>query len=60
MNKEYIEIKNKYLAEALAFLNFRYYKFSNKETGKIIYSFKNTEELNKMKDKLIKMKKELM
>lgn len=60
MDKEYIEIKNKYLAEALAFFNFKYYKFNNVQTGKTIYSFKNTEELKRMKDKLMKMKRNLI
>ncbi|WP_035290216.1 hypothetical protein [Clostridium sp. KNHs214] len=58
--KEYIQVRNKYLAEALAFFNFKYYKFNDKETCKIIYSFENTKNLNEMKDKLIRMKKELI
>jgi hypothetical protein len=53
------EVKKRYLAEALSYLGFRYYKngFGNDTT----YSFENTEkfntamyELNQLKEKLKK------
>jgi len=51
------EIRKKYLAEALSFLGFRYYKKGFGENT--LYSFENTEkfskalhELNQLKDKL--------
>lgn len=40
-NKKYYEIRKRYLAEALSFLGFRYFKFTN--DGNIIYNFKDTE-----------------
>lgn len=44
-NKRYKEVKNRYLAESLAFLGFRYYKMGYGK--KTIYSFEDTESLNK-------------
>lgn len=38
----YVEIKKKYLADALSFLGFRYFKFTN--NGEILYSFENTNK----------------
>lgn len=54
-NKEYYQTKNEYLAKALNFLGFKYYKFNN-ETG-IIYSFKITEDFNEVKEKFFELKK---
>ena len=58
MKKNYIEIKKVYLAEALSFLGFHYYKFTN--LTETIYSFENTDkfqsafkELIQLRDKLI-------
>ncbi|BDR74300.1 hypothetical protein K144316041_p21390 (plasmid) [Clostridium tetani] len=58
MNKNYFEVKNKYLAEALAFMGFKYYKF-NGEDGKIIYSFQDTEKIKYVMECLIQLKREL-
>lgn len=51
------EVRKKYLAEALSFLGFRYYKKGFGEDT--VYSFEDTEkfskamkELNQLKDKL--------
>ena len=42
MNKDYYAVRKKYLANALAYLGYRYYRFDN---GKdIVYSFKDTKE----------------
>lgn len=42
MEKKYYEIKKKYLAFALSYLGFRYYKFGTGEDT--LYSFENTDE----------------
>jgi len=53
--KIYVEIRNKYLAEALAFLNFKYQKFGyGSETR---YSFEQSKELQEATCKLMEMKK---
>lgn len=59
--EQYFKVKNKYMADALSFLSddFRYYTFDDLETGKKIYSFKNSEKLQKAVDFLLKYKKEL-
>lgn len=59
MNKGYMEIRNKYLAQGLAFFGFRYYKFTNSNTGKTSYSFKNTDKLENMINKMLEMKKSI-
>ncbi|ENK1242990.1 hypothetical protein AB2063_001118 [Clostridium botulinum] len=58
-NNKYFEVKNKYLAEGLAFLGFKYFKFNNKETNKIIYSFEDTEIIQDAIKHLLKLKKEI-
>lgn len=57
MNNKYTVIKKKYLAEALSFLGFRYFKF-NKD-GEITYSFENTEKFSKALVKLLQLRDEL-
>jgi ABC-type glycerol-3-phosphate transport system substrate-binding protein len=54
---KYSNINSKYLANAMAFLGFTYYKFINDE-GKEVYSFENTEEFKDTIVKLIQLKKE--
>lgn len=51
---KYFEIKKKYLAEALAFLGFRYYKFCTPECT--MYSFVDTEEFRSALNELLKLK----
>lgn len=58
-DKKYFEVRNKYLAEGLAFLGFKYFKFNNKETGKTIYSFKDTEIIKDTIEHLLKLKNEI-
>ncbi|SHJ65477.1 hypothetical protein SAMN02745248_00600 [Hathewaya proteolytica DSM 3090] len=42
-NEKFTVIEHKYLAEALAYLNFKYYKFTDE--GKTYYSFKKNDEI---------------
>ena len=54
IEKKYRSIRKKYLADALAFLGFRYYKYTN-EDG-ISYSFEDTENLKYAIDSLMSLK----
>lgn len=55
--KEYYIIRKKYLAEALAFLGYKYFKEGyEKDT---IYKFKNTKEFNTALTELMKLKKQV-
>ena len=54
---KYFEVKNKYLAEGLAFLGFRYMKFS--KGNKVVYSFEDTTEIKSVMNELIEMKNKL-
>lgn len=57
--KNFINIENRYLADAINFLaGLRYYKFTNNE-GKQVYCFENTEKFNKVFDKLVELKESL-
>ncbi|EJO5346492.1 hypothetical protein NRP93_000542 [Clostridium botulinum] len=56
-NNKYIEIRNKYLAQGLSFLGYRYFKFGQgKDT---IYSFKNENNIEDSINHLLKLKKEI-
>lgn len=55
--KKYYIVKNKYLADGLSFLGFRYYKF-NDETG-IVYSFEDTETFRKNLTAMLDLKKKM-
>lgn len=57
--EKYFEVRNKYLAEGLAFLGFKYYKFNDKETGKTIYSFEDTKTIQDTIEHLLNLKKEI-
>jgi len=57
MTKKYYDVRKKYLADALSYLGFKYFKDGFKENT--IYSFEDTElfrtamtELNNLKNKL--------
>lgn len=41
----YTIIRNKYLANGLAFCGFKYLKYTNEVTGKIEFSFEETDKL---------------
>ena len=56
-NNKYTQINKKYLAEALSFLGFRYYKFN--DDGQTVYSFENTEKFSKALVKLLQLRDEL-
>ncbi|MBV4427616.1 hypothetical protein KM792_14835 [Clostridium tyrobutyricum] len=58
MEKEFYEIHKKTFADALNFLGFRYYKFTN-FLGQQVYTFKNTEKLQKAMSNLLELKKEI-
>jgi len=51
---KYFEIRKKYLAEALAFLGFKYYKFNTPEYT--LYSFVDTEDFRKALNDLLRLK----
>lgn len=54
MNK-YFSINQKSMADALVFLGFNYYKFDDKQYGKV-YSFINSEKLQQSIHELNKLK----
>ena len=47
-------IKKKYLADALSYLGFRYYKFSNQKT--ILYSFEDNKIFREALNDLLNLK----
>jgi len=57
MEKRFIEIRSRYLSEALSFLGFKYQKFGYGSETK--YSFQDTQLIQDTVTKLIKMKKDL-
>lgn len=50
----YIEIKKRYLAEALSYLGFKYYKFNTPEYT--LYSFYDTKEFREALQDMIRLK----
>lgn len=56
--KEFYIIENRYLAEALAFMGEKYYKFTG-EKGFTVYSFKDTEQFRKTMNGLFNLRKEI-
>lgn len=59
MDKKYYETDRIYIANALSFLGFRYYKFTNFK-GDLVYSFVNSETLQLAVQKLFALKYEIM
>lgn len=57
MEKKYYEIKKKYLAFALSYLGFRYYKFGTDEDT--LYSFENTDEFRQALTGLTNLKNKI-
>jgi hypothetical protein len=55
-NKDTFNVYNKYLADALAFCGYGYYRFTDNR-GKNAYSFKKTEKFMKAFDKIVEVKK---
>jgi len=51
------EVRKRYLAEALSYLGFRYFK--NGFGNDTIYSFENTEKFSKAMTKLNQLKEEI-
>ena len=56
-NNKYTVIKKKYLAEALSFLGFRYYRYQ--QDGQTVYTFENTEKFNTALYKLLQLRDSL-
>lgn len=56
--KEYYVIENRYLAEALAFMSFRYYKFTG-DKGFTCYGFKDTKKFRDAMNGLFDLRKEI-
>ena len=50
-------IEKKYLADALSFLGFRYYKYN--QENKVVYRFENTEKFNLGLYQLLELRKSL-
>lgn len=48
----YFIVRKKYLADALSFLGFKYYKFTE-PNGSVYYSFENSEKLNEAMTELL-------
>jgi len=46
--------KEKYLADALSFLGFKYYKFTD-PNGSVYYSFENSDKLNEAMTELLSL-----
>ncbi|OOO64294.1 hypothetical protein BS638_11285 [Clostridium tepidum] len=57
-NKENYIIENRYLAESLAFLGFRYYKFTG-DKGFTVYGFKDTDKFRNAMNDLFDLRKEI-
>lgn len=57
MNKKYTTIEKKYLAEALSFLGFKYYKYG--EGKEIEYSFEETDKFKFALGELLKLRNKL-
>lgn len=55
---EYYEVRKKYLAEALNFIGFRFYKFTNSK-GETVYSFEDTEKFKRAINGLFELKQSI-
>lgn len=51
---KYFIVRKKYLADALSFLGFKYYKFTNSD-GSIYYSFENSGRFNDAMTELLSL-----
>jgi|GEM_PF-1922735 len=52
--KKYYKVSKRYLAEALGYIGFRYYKFN--DDGKIVYSFEDNENFQSALKQLIDLR----
>lgn len=57
MENKYCNINKKYLADALAFLGFRYFKFQNE--GKTVFSFEDTVRFRVALTKVLALRDEI-
>lgn len=53
--QKYTCIRKKYLAEALSYLGFKYFRF-NAEEGYALYSFENNEKFQEALNEMLKLK----
>jgi len=51
---KYFIVRKKYLADALSFLGFKYYKFTE-PNGSVYYSFENSDKLNEAMTELLSL-----
>lgn len=58
MEKKYVEIKKLYLAEALSFLGFHYFKFTN--PTETVYSFENSEKFQYAFKELMQLRERIL
>ncbi|WPC42929.1 hypothetical protein [Clostridium sp. JS66] len=49
-------VKKLYLADSLSYLGFRYMKFTDKFTGDMVYSFKDTDQFRMALNDLLNLK----
>lgn len=56
--KEYTNINKKYLAMAMSFLGFKYYKFQNDE-GETVFTFENTSKFMNALHGLLALRKQI-
>lgn len=56
-NQKFYNVNKKYLADALSFLGFRYFKFIDKD-NKQVYSFIDTNNFRTALSKLLQLKQE--
>ena len=51
---KYFIVRKKYLADALSFLGFKYFKFTE-PNGSVYYSFENSDKLNEAMTELLSL-----
>jgi len=51
---KYFLVRKKYLADALSFLGFKYFKFTE-PNGSVYYSFENSDKLNEAMAELLSL-----
>jgi len=51
---KYFIVRKKYLADALSFLGFKYFKFTE-SNGSVYYSFENSDKLNEAMTELLSL-----
>lgn len=57
MSKKYFVLEDENFARALKLLGFNFYRFNDREDGKLVFSFENTELFKDAYEELSKLKK---